>query len=80
MQAANLALSAAEVAVMVTVPGLWAQTRPDAPTVAMLLSLDVHTIPLFVAFDGTTVAVSCAVSFTESSRVPESMQICDTAI
>ena len=80
LHTANLELSAAEVAVMVTVPGLWAQTSPVVPTAAMLLLLDVHTIFLFVAFDGTTVAVSCAVSFTDSSRVPDSMHTCDTAI
>lgn len=52
------------VAVIVAVPAAIAVTKPDVLTVATAVLLDDHVTPVTVAFDGTSVAVSCCVPFT----------------
>src|SRR5690554_7453594 len=68
MQLSFLLLSASDVAVIVAVPTATAVTLPLASTVATSSSLDDQLIFLLVAFEGVTVAVSCAVSSTNNVK------------
>ena len=52
------------VAVIVAVPAATAVTKPEVLTVATAVLLDDQVTPVTVAFDGTSVAVSCCVALT----------------